>query len=98
MPHTLTALVFLLLNIGDAVSTYVGLGRGLSELNPLPAALLARYGLGAMLSAKAFIILGALVLVLALGRRYPLLWRGLWGISIGMALVVVSNIVQMVMG
>lgn len=98
MSHAITATLFLLANLADALTTYLGLERGLSELNVLPASLLARYGLGAMMGAKAFIILGALVLVLLLGKRYPLLWWGLSALSVGLGLVVLSNLVQVVIG
>lgn len=48
--------LFALLNAGDLISTYVALGIGMREGNPLMSALLARYGFEALIVYKLLVI------------------------------------------
>jgi hypothetical protein len=49
--------VFALLNMGDLVSTYVGLHGGLREGNPLMSTLLLHYGFVALIGYKLLVVL-----------------------------------------
>lgn len=61
--------LFVLLNIGDLVSTYLALGIGMREGNPLMSSLLQHYGFAALILYKVVVvvIVGGGVLLL---RRY----------------------------
>lgn len=48
--------LFAVLNIGDIVSTYIGLAGGMREGNPLMSTMLAHYGFGALIVYKAVVI------------------------------------------
>jgi len=63
--------LFVVLNIGDLVSTYVALGGGFREGNPLMRALLARYGFAALILYKVGVIATVGVGVLLLRRSHP---------------------------
>src|SRR5260370_39750561 len=63
--------LFGVLNIGDLVSTYVALGGGFREGNPLMRALLARYGFAALILYKGGVIATVGVGVLLLRRSHP---------------------------
>lgn len=48
--------LFAVLNIGDIVSTFIGLAGGMREGNPLMSMLLEHYGFGALIFYKALVI------------------------------------------
>lgn len=48
--------LFAVLNIGDLVSTFIGLAGGMREGNPLMSTLLAHYGFGALIFYKVVVI------------------------------------------
>jgi hypothetical protein len=49
--------IFILLNLGDVVSTWVGLHSGMREGNPLMSTLLAHYGFAALIIYKLLVVL-----------------------------------------
>jgi hypothetical protein len=63
--------LFILLNLADLLSTYVALGIGFHEGNPLMSALLARYGFTALIGYKALVIAIVCGGVLLLRRAHP---------------------------
>ncbi|QLH80352.1 hypothetical protein [Halosimplex pelagicum] len=74
----------LFFGLGDLATTWVGLGAGLAERNPVAVALLGRYGLLALVVPK----------LLVLGGAY-LVWRRMSrparaGIPVGLAVLGVS--------
>lgn len=58
--------LFVVLNIGDLVSTYVALGIGMREGNPLMSSLLQHYGFASLIVYKLAVVIvvggGALLL------------------------------------
>jgi hypothetical protein len=89
------AALYLALNVGDVVSTYVGLQHGLAEGNPLVAALLTHDGFGALIVYKVIITLLVLLGVWVLSawsdraaRLAVLICNAL------VALVVILNVAQ----
>lgn len=67
--------LFCLLNVGDLLSTYVALGVGMREGNPLMSALLAHFGFGALIVYKLLVIGVVAGGVVALRRFHPRLAR-----------------------
>ncbi len=63
--------VFVLLNIGDLVSTYLALDIGFHEGNPLMSALLVRYGFSALIVYKLGVVLVVGLGVTLLRRFHP---------------------------
>ena len=63
--------VYVLLNVGDLVSTYVGLRAGLREANPLMSGLLAQSGFGALIAYKLAVIVAVVGGAIALIRMHP---------------------------
>jgi hypothetical protein len=63
--------VYVLLNVGDLVSTYVGLQAGLHEANPLMSGLLAQSGFGALIAYKLVVIVAVVGGAIALLRMHP---------------------------
>jgi hypothetical protein len=63
--------LFILLNVADLLSTYVALGIGFREGNPLMSALLDRYGFIALIGYKALVIVIVCGGVLLLRRAHP---------------------------
>jgi hypothetical protein len=63
--------LFVVLNIADLLSTYVALGIGFHEGNPLMSALLARFGFVALIGYKAAVIAIVCGGVLLLRRPHP---------------------------
>ncbi len=68
---TLWLALFVLLNIGDLVSTYLALGVGMREGNPLMSTLLQRYGFWALIVYKLGVIVVVSVGVVLLRRYHP---------------------------
>jgi hypothetical protein len=64
-------MVYLLLNVGDLVSTYLGLQAGLHEANPLMSGLLAQNGFGALIAYKLVVIVAVVGGAIALLRMHP---------------------------
>jgi uncharacterized protein DUF5658 len=63
--------LFIVLNAADLLSTYLALGIGLREGNPLMSALLARYGFIALIAYKLVVITIVCGGVLLLRRAHP---------------------------
>lgn len=63
--------VFVVLNVGDLISTYLALGIGMREGNPLMSTLLARYGFPALIVYKLGVVLVVGVGVILLRRVHP---------------------------
>ncbi len=63
--------VYTLLNVGDLLSTYVGLQAGLHEANPLMSNLLAQNGFGALIAYKLVVIVAVVAGAIALYRMRP---------------------------
>ncbi len=85
-------LLFLVLQIADAITTHVGLAAGGDELNVLPALILARFGELAMYLPKALGVAVVLLLVIGLRRRYAQLWCAILPANILMVAVVLNNL------
>jgi hypothetical protein len=63
--------VFVVLNIGDLISTYLALDIGFREGNPLMSALLTRYGFLALIVYKVGVVLVVGIGVALLRRFHP---------------------------
>jgi hypothetical protein len=63
--------VYTLLNVGDLLSTYLGLQAGLREANPLMSNLLAQDGFGALIAYKLIVIVAVVAGALTLFRMHP---------------------------
>jgi hypothetical protein len=68
---TLLLGLFVLLNIGDLVSTYVALGIGMREGNPLMSSLLQHYGFASLIVYKVAVVVVVGGGVLLLQRFQP---------------------------
>ncbi|WIG58359.1 MAG: hypothetical protein OJF49_001105 [Ktedonobacterales bacterium] len=91
---TLLAL-FAVLNIGDLVSTFVGIQGGMREGNPLMSALLTHYGFGALIVYKALVIVAVTVGISMLRNLHALAALiTLWVCNLLVFFVVVMNVVQ----
>jgi hypothetical protein len=67
--------LFCLLNAGDLLSTYLALGIGMREGNPLMSTLLAHFGFAALIVYKLLVVGVVGVGVVALRRFHPRLAR-----------------------
>ncbi len=63
--------VYVLLNVGDLVSTYLGLHAGLHEANPLMSGLLTHSGFGTLIAYKLVVIVAVVGGAIALLRMHP---------------------------
>ena len=88
--------LFILLNIGDLVSTYVALGIGMREGNPLMSVLLARFGFGALILYKLLVVAVVGIGVVLLRRFHPRLAQiTILVCNVLVLLAVVLNVVQL---
>ena len=92
--HRIGLLAALDLNLGDVVTTHIGLVGGIPEGNPLPARLLASGGESAIFGAKFGIFAAMILLICLLGGRYPKLWHVVTVVNLLLAAVVISNATQ----
>lgn len=92
--HRFALLAALVLNIGDLLSTHVGLANGLPEGNLIPAMLHANGGEVAMLGAKVAVVALVALIVCLLGRRYPRLWHTFTVTNVVILAAVLSNSAQ----
>lgn len=90
--------VYIAVNIGDLISTDIGLHAGLHEGNPLMRTLLAQHGFAALIVYKLVVIVAVVFGLSLLTRRHPRLAAVTLTIcNILVALAVVLNIVQFAM-
>ncbi len=88
---------FLFIQIGDMLTTYVGLRAGLHEANPVARSLLMAYGEPAIYVLKAVGVAVILGCLLVLGRYYTRLGLAL-RVTNGLgALVLLSNLLNLVL-
>lgn len=87
-------LIALFLNLGDALSTHIGLAGGLCEGNPIPAMLLASGGEFAWVGTKFAFVTTVILLVCLLDRRYPKLWHTFTVTNVVLLAAVLSNSAQ----
>lgn len=87
-------LIALVLNLGDALSTHIGLAGGLAEGNPIPAMLLAAGGEWAWIGSKFALVTAVVLMVCLLGRRYPKLWHTFTVTNVVLLAAVISNSAQ----
>lgn len=89
--------LFAVLNIGDIVSTFVGLSGGMREGNPLMSTLLTHYGFGALIVYKALVIVAVAVGIYILRAFHTSIATITIGVCNALVLgVVVLNVVQYV--
>ena len=62
--------VYVAFNVGDLVSTYIGLHSGLHEGNPLMGSLLREHGFGALIVYKLLVVIAVVVGVQVLRHRH----------------------------
>jgi hypothetical protein len=62
--------VYVALNLGDLISTYVGLHSGLHEGNPLMGSLLREHGFGALIVYKVLVIVAVVAGLQVLRHRH----------------------------
>ncbi len=92
--HRVGLLAAVDLNLGDAISTHIGLAGGIPEGNPIPARLLADGGQLAFVGAKFGVVAAVVLVICLLGGRYPKLWHAVTVTNVLLAVVVVSNVAQ----
>lgn len=83
--------IYLLLQTLDVATTMVALRLGATEGNPVARYILETYGEPVLLVWKAAVVVGVLLVVLALQRRYAGLWFALRVVNVFMAVVVMLN-------
>ncbi|MBF6591639.1 MAG: hypothetical protein IVW57_14095 [Ktedonobacterales bacterium] len=89
--------VYIVLNIGDLITTNLGLHSGLREGNPLMRALLGQFGFGSLIGYKLLVVAAVLVGIHMLSRRYARLATiTLIICNVLVGLAVLLNIVQYV--
>ncbi len=87
--------VFALLNVGDVLSTYMGLQSGMREGNPLMSLLLAHYGFVSLIGYKLLVVLAVSGGVLLLRSFQLSVARVTIGIcNVLVLLVVLLNLAQ----
>lgn len=90
--------VFALLNLGDILSTYIGLSSGMREGNPLMSSLLAHYGFGALIVYKVLVVVAVTAGVLLLRTFQLKIARITIAVcNILVLLVVAMNVIQFVL-
>lgn len=90
--------VYIAVNLGDLISTAVGLRAGLREGNPLMRSLLSQFGFAALVAYKVVVIVGVVAGLSLLARRHPRLAAvTLTVCNILVGLAVVLNVVQFAM-
>lgn len=94
--HRVGLLAALDLNLGDAVSTHIGLAGGIREANLVPATMLATGGEPAWLAVKFGVAAAVILAISLLGRRYPRLWHAVTVTNVVLLAAVVSNAIQIV--
>ncbi len=67
----ISLVLYAAVNLGDLLSTYIGLQHGLHEGNPLMSHLLATYGFGALIAYKLLVVTVVSGGVLVLRNAYP---------------------------
>lgn len=88
--------LFVVLNIGDLVSTYVALGLNMREGNPLMSTLLQQFGFKALIAYKLAVVLTVGLGVLLLRRYHPRLAQITLYVCNALVLVaVLLNVVQL---
>lgn len=93
----LLLIVFAALQLGDVISTHLALKTGLSEGNPIPAAVLAIAGEGGMYALKLLAVALFLIIICRLQGRFKTdPWRAVTATNVIMAGVVLSNTAQLV--
>lgn len=88
---------FLFIQIGDVLTTYIGLRAGLHEVNPVARSLLMAYGEPAIYVLKAVGVALILGCLLVLGRCYARLGLALRVTNALGALVLLSNVLNLVL-
>ena len=86
---------FVLLNVLDAFTTWLGMSHGFREANLLPSLLMSLGGQEALFGLKVVSVLAALAIVLWFGQSVPALWRGMRIANVFLGLIVLSNSLQM---
>jgi hypothetical protein len=86
--------LFLLLNLFDVITTYIGLRIGLTEGNLFPAWILRQFGEWAMYSSKAILMI--MVLVGVLGLRFALKRQFFLITNTWLLFLVMLNVAQLV--
>jgi hypothetical protein len=89
--------LFAVLNIGDIVSTFIGLEGGMREGNPLMSTLLAHYGFGALIMYKVLVIVAVTVGIYVLRAFHTSIATiTIWICNALVLGVVIMNVVQYV--
>lgn len=89
--------LFAVLNVGDLVSTFIGLEGGMREGNPLMNALLMHYGFGALILYKVLVIVAVTAGVYVLRAFHKSIANiTIWVCNALVFGVVVMNVVQYV--
>ncbi len=89
--------LFAVLNVGDLVSTFIGLEGGMREGNPLMNALLMHYGFGALIFYKVLVIVAVTAGVYVLRAFHKSIANiTIWVCNALVFGVVVMNVVQYV--
>lgn len=93
--NAVAAFVLVMLQLGDVISTHVGLHAGLQEVNPLASRLFSTAGVGSTYGLKLALITVFLLLICLLEPRFPRIWRAVRITNVIMLLVVLLNSVQL---
>lgn len=89
--------IFALLNVGDLLSTYIGLHGGLREGNPVMGSLLMHYGFSALIAYKVLVVVAVSIGVLMLRRFHRAIASATAWICDALVLaVVLLNVLQYV--
>ncbi len=92
--HRTALILFLALQLGDLVSTHIGLSVGMYEANPLASGVLTNAGEGVTYALKLLWVVGILAAVIVLEKRYSHIWRAVYIVDAIMLTIFISNSVQ----
>ena len=87
--HRWWIFIFLLLNIVDSISTYVGLGQGATEMNPMATSLMA-HSFGLSIVVKFAIVFFAIAVSAIMGHKRMFILKFM---TVAIAIVVGLNLV-----
>lgn len=92
--HVGAVVLLTVLQVGDVISTHLGLQSGMYEANPLAATLMAAIGEGGTYTTKLAWMAAFVFLVCLLATRYPRVWRAVHAVNVIMSVIVFSNLAQ----
>lgn len=95
MQRPRAGLIFLIVTLGDILTTELALRAGMIEANPVVAAVMDAHGRLAMYLVRFVVSTCVLLTVVQLTARYPRVWRSIYILNWMVGIVVTFNFVQL---